>query len=335
MNKWICIGMGVIAGSAQAAVTGHWNLDDGTDGQAVTAANPVVDVNTGGFLGSVVVEGTGANWVNDATRGIVYNNSDDNSRLRMANNVGADRSTGFTWSIFAKVDSTNTADAGADVVFGTRASNSGRWFKADLTSVSSWHGINYSGGTLADDTWHHLAIVGDSISVRVYKDGVLQGFDTSASGGALDTLFEGRFEVGGSSQFSEDASGFYSDASIWDESLTLNEIQMLSEFGSDTDYLYNATEVESLMALADAAIPGDSVVVDGQTWYFRDDVDVSGANIGQLFENNGANFFGLGNGIALADDRFRVVTPEPGTAMLALFGMGILRALVRREDEFA
>ena len=209
---------------ARADLVAYWPLNDGADGDAVTGADDVIDAGT--FYQDAVVQGTGGTWFDDPDRGIVFSTGEDD-RLNLGTQ-GIDRNNGFTWSFWGNIASSNIADAGADVIIGTRGGNP--WHKIDVQSISNWAGINYPTGSsfLADDTWHHHAYVGDATSVRFYRDGVLVGEDFTTS----SMTYNGNFELGGSSQFSEDITGLLSEVAVWDHALGEARIQELAAGGS-------------------------------------------------------------------------------------------------------
>ena len=160
-------------------------------------------------------------------RGLVLSTVEGN-RLN-GGTQGIDLNDGFTWSLWVKVASSNITDPGADVVIGTRNGNSNTssdtaWHKMDLASTSQWNGrMNYD--TLADDTWHHIAYVGDLTGRKIYKDGVEIASDDSVE---VNTTSGRRFEIGGSSQFSEDITGLYSEVAVWNERLSEGAIMDLA-----------------------------------------------------------------------------------------------------------
>ena len=207
---------------AGAALIAYWPLSDGQAGSNVTVANDVIDAGLT-FTDATSNNTTGGNtWVFDATRNRIVLSTTEGSRLT-AGTQGIDRSVGFTWSLWANVNSSNLTDTGADCIIGTR--NGGTWHKIDLAGTSNWAGVSYP--NLADDTWHHIAYVGDSTSVRIYIDGELKGTDTSTP----TTTFNGPLEIGGTSRYTEDTTGLMSDVAIWNEALTLDRIQALAAGG--------------------------------------------------------------------------------------------------------
>ena len=74
--------------------------------------------------------------------------------------------------------------------------------------------------------WHHLAVTRSSTDVSIYVDGVIVRTGTKVGG------FNGPFEIGGSSRFSEDLTGLISDMAIWDEALSSNRVADLAAGGA-------------------------------------------------------------------------------------------------------
>ena len=167
-----------------------------------------------------VAQGPNDTWELDPDRGVVLSTT-EGSRLR-AGTQDIDMTKGFTWSLWVKVARSNKTDTGADVIIGSR---SGIWNKVGYSGMQRWATI--SGYDIADDTWHHLAIVGEpGPKVSLYIDGVLIGSDTTLHNNAL--MVNDALEIGGSSQYSEDITGLMSDVAIWDEPLPLVRIQGLA-----------------------------------------------------------------------------------------------------------
>ena len=200
-----------------------------TNGQPVTGADDAIDA--GLTFTDATVEGTGGTWFDDPTRGIVFSTGEDD-RL-VGGTQGIDLSNGFTWSLWVNLAESNLSDPGADVVIGTRTG--GPFNKVQISSIANW--VSISGYNLADDTWHHLALVGDTNGVRLYIDGRFFGEDTTPA----SQTYNGKLEFGGSAGFSEDVTGLISDVAIWREALSTNRIAALA--GGDDVILDETTPV--------------------------------------------------------------------------------------------
>ncbi len=205
----------------------YWPLNDGPAGSTVTEADDLVDDELHGATDGVA-NANGDRWVFDTERNRIVLSTTEQNRLT-AGQQDIDLNKGFTWSLWAKVASSNIADRGADVLIGTRRS---------AGSKRLWHKIGNSGASglvtiknyqIADDTWHHLAYAGDSNQgVSLFIDGVLIG--TDASPGAK--TYNGQLEIGGSSQYTEDITALISDVAIWDKRLSEARILDLASGGS-------------------------------------------------------------------------------------------------------
>jgi len=209
------------ATSAYADLVAYWPLNDGPAGEPVTGADDVIDA--GLTFTDATVEGTGGTWFNDPTRGIVFSTGEDD-RL-VGGTQGIDLNDGFTWSLWVNVASSNITDPGADVIMGSR---NGVWNKLQPTGFQRWADIG--GYDVADDTWHHMAVVGTTEPrVSLYIDGSLVGSDTSFWNDLMTV--NDKLEFGGSSRYSEDITGLMSDIAIWDEALSEDRIEDLAAGG--------------------------------------------------------------------------------------------------------
>ena len=207
--------------TANADLVAYWPLTDGEDGTTVTGADDIIDDADHGAT-DATANASGDTWVFDATRDSIVLSTTEGNRLT-AGTQDIDLEDGFTWSLWAKVASSNLTDPGADSIIGTRA---GSWHKIGTGGVNSasWS-LSIGGYQLADDTWHHIAYVGDlTDGVSLYIDGLLIGTDTSVNSTTIDP----KLEIGGTSQYSEDITGLMSDVAIWDERLSENQIAALA-----------------------------------------------------------------------------------------------------------
>jgi hypothetical protein len=196
----------------------YYPMNDGADGTTVTGADDVIDDGSHPAT-DATVEGSGGTWFADATRGIVYKTVQGH-RLN-AGTQGINLTNGFTWSLWVNMDSAANADSGPDVIIGSR---NGIWNKFQTTSMDRWASI--SGYNLNDDSWHHVVIVGTNApEVRVYIDNVSVGFDTTPYNN--DWTVDDKFEIGGSSAFSEDSAGLIDDVVVWNEALSISNIAAL------------------------------------------------------------------------------------------------------------
>jgi autotransporter-associated beta strand protein len=204
----------------------YWPMRDGAPGQIVptgtgNAAQNVINIaNT--FVNGTV-NNTNSTWESDPLRGIVWSTTEGN-RIN-AGTQGIDLATGFTWSLWVNADVANITDPGADCIIGTR--QGGTWHKIDRTSITNWNGAVPSSGGYADlcrSEWIHIAYVGhSSFGRRLYVDGQLVASNATTT----SATFNGALEIGGTSNFNEDITGLYSDVAIWNQALSLAQIESL------------------------------------------------------------------------------------------------------------
>jgi len=209
----------------RADLVAYWPLNDGAPGTPVsdTGADDVIDDPNHGAQDAVAHGEGNDTWEIDPERGVVLSTT-EGSRLR-AGTQDIDLSIGFTWSLWVKVARSNKTDTGADVIIGSR---NGIWNKLGYDQLQRWATI--TGFDVADDAWHHVAVVGSTEPrVSLYIDGALIGSDTTFHNNA--TTVDDVLEIGGSSRFSEDITGLMSDVAIWDEALPVSRIQDLANGG--------------------------------------------------------------------------------------------------------
>lgn len=261
------------------APVAYWPMRDGTPGQTVptgtgNAAANVIDIaNT--FVNGTV-NNTNSTWEADPLRGVVWSTTEGN-RIN-AGTQGIDLANGFTWSLWVNVATSNITDPGADCIIGTRSG----WHKIDLTSISNWNGQVPSSGTypnLARSEWIHLAYVGhSSFGRRFYVDGQLVASNATTT----TATFNNALEIGGTSQFSEDVTGLYSDVAIWNQALTLEQI---------TDLANGANIIADVTApvLAASSPPNEdaeATVVNGLLAIFDEPVNIGSGDI-RIYDSTG------------------------------------------------
>ena len=316
----LMVAMAMLTPYADAQLVAHWPLNDGAAGSPVTGADDVIDFAGHPAMDAVTTSpgSPGGTWFNDPSRGIVFSTGEDD-RL-FAGTQGIDRNAGFTWHGWVNVASSNLTDPGADVVLGTRAGSGGSWHKIDIgggvfSGITNWADISGNSYNLADDTWHHIGYVGDNTSIRYYIDGVFIGQDTTTP----TSTFDGRFEIGGSSQFSEDTTGLMSDVAIWNEALTEDELIALFEISDSDGLLYDAGEFDLLKQLHDGGVAG-TVDIDGTEWEFVD----SGLVAGLMADGSGGFTLGLNSTSGSGVQTVAAAVPEPASvAIWSLIGLGL------------
>ena len=213
--------------TSQAALVAYFPLD-GVNGANTSTITATID-DAGHAVTSGTANNNDASWVNDATRGSVLFSPGTNRFLAGTQDINVTTGNGFSWSFWAR--------AGADtagVVLGTR---NGTWHKLQFGEVdgpgladfrySSTGTLNNNGASTAnfsDGNWHHVAYVGDDTGVRIYIDGVLSGGDTSLSA----STYNGQFEIGGSTRFSEYVDVYLDELAVFSVALTEGQITSLA-----------------------------------------------------------------------------------------------------------
>ncbi|MFU8894456.1 MAG: cadherin-like beta sandwich domain-containing protein [Luteolibacter sp.] len=259
----------------------YWPMRDGTPGQTVptgsgNAAENIIDIaNT--FVNGTV-NNANSTWEADPLRGIVWSTTELNRMT--AGTQGIDLNDGFTWSLWVNADVSNITDSGADSIMGTRQGSP--WHKIDLTSTSNWNGAVPSSGSypnLARSEWIHIAYVGhSSFGRRIYVDGELVASNATTS----SSTFNGALEIGGTSNFNEDVTGLYSDVAIWNQALTVEQIESLVAGA-------NVIEDTTAPVIAASSPPNEdaeATVVNGLLAIFDEPVTIGSGEI-RIYDSTG------------------------------------------------
>jgi hypothetical protein len=92
------------------------------------------------------------------------------------------------------------------------------------------------GGTINDDTWHHILVTHDRDGEAIfYHDGVVMGSVYIAGNGSIDTGLPTLINADGTKGFSQEFS--YDDVSIWRRVLSAGEVENIFEAGNNgVDY---------------------------------------------------------------------------------------------------
>ena len=301
----------------------HSSAGSISNGTVLTAAvNDPVHPATNG-----TVNGAGSSWVYDSAFDTHVWSTVQGNRIS-AGQQGADRTTGFTWSVWVKLNplAAGNADSGADVIMGTR---SGTWFKLGLngaavsssiaSSVNASIPFNASAhSAITSDRWTHLSVLGDGASVRAFVNGVSAGTPDTTVNTSWTTS---ALELGGASNFTEDMEGLLRDAAIWNHALTVAQHVGLYTLGAPGSFRYDSVSAQSLYGWADAASLGGTFELNGTTW--KKVADEWSLAAGQLQDAGGGDYrFGYGSGLAL------VTVPEPGVLLMSVLAVLFL---LRRE----
>jgi hypothetical protein len=219
---------GALAGlayTAKAELVAYFPVDSATDSSTFLddiiddAAHGIADGTSSSTAGSIV---------NDATRGDVLSTVD--GHRYSAGTQDIDITIGYTWSFWFKspsADYHSTIDTNGDVIIGSR---NGTWNKVGPTGTQRFLDFSYDIDT---GNWHHAALTGigdgsgGTTVGEFWVDGVKVSTDTNGTYNNLTSIND-VFEIGGSSQFSEDVTGLIDDIAIWNEVLTDSQIQSLA-----------------------------------------------------------------------------------------------------------
>ena len=151
----------------------------------------------------------------------------------------------FTIGMFVKIDDlnkdqffiSNAATSSLKGFFFARIANGGaQWgtqqLRFDFVNGSGYQIIKGNANSIADNNWHHIAVVGDGTSVQLYVDGQPDGTSTTISG---SSIFSGNHSksviVGGaqnSSGISSKFEGSMDEVQVFNTALSAAQITELS-----------------------------------------------------------------------------------------------------------
>jgi hypothetical protein len=229
-----------LVGSASAGLIAYWSFDEGS---GTTAADSSGNNNTGTLYG-------GPQWVAGMIGGALgFDGTDDyvGTGKILLSNVSAFTLAG--WVSAGNPGSSRVGLFGQNdcVEFGFDGGNIGIWTPGGGSAVTEW--------TFADLTWHHVAVVGDGTSLKIYLDG-----QQAAVGGATVSTIYGtstyQMRMGGGGVW--DASGNWfsgqiDEVRVYSRALSRPEIGSLA--GKTTTY---TQELYRLLTPQDPAIDMNS-----------------------------------------------------------------------------
>ena len=222
-----------LAGSANAALIGHWAFDEGT---GTTAADSSGNGNTGVFAGGVSwgTGGPGGNYaVIDGSANSVI---DPNVTLPAMTTTND-----FTWAFWANSQEVIGGTQQNAIMIGNRYNGAGtdyapRQFVKFTPTKFEWHqngngNDNQEFDDLVVGEWHHHAVVKTGTSVQYYRDGVAVGGPGTLNE-SLGSAVAMRFFMGGNTgtgSANEVFNGYLDDVRIYDNALSASEINALSQ----------------------------------------------------------------------------------------------------------
>jgi hypothetical protein len=224
--------------SAHAALVGHWTLNEGTagDGDTIAAAT-----------GSAGTLETASDGIEHSTSGYIGNAlwfDGTNDYVDLSANV--DTIGGLTTgsiSLWFKTDSAAHGDATGCLIAGSDSTKGSDELRVWLSNAGSiayeirkdavWQCQRSYAGSYNDNAWHHVVIVADASSVKLYVDGVLRDDSGTGSSGffgtvpGLNRIHLGRNQDSGGGQWHY--QGVLDDVRVYDHPLNLEEIALLAQ----------------------------------------------------------------------------------------------------------
>lgn len=336
----LCGSLG-IAGMSQAALTGHWEFEEGT---GATASNEVgggdVGVITNDTVGGL---GTGGSvWVTDPVFGSVisFNGEASNAATTPGAFVQAgtlpllDLSQDFSWSFIANnLEATqpnniivgNRFDGAAPLPDGTtqQADFTPRQFTKFTPTNFEYHSEGNSNDNLnipdlPVDEWMHHAVVKDGAQLSYYLNGNLKGTSTiTQPQQEAMPLFFGGNDRGGTN---ENWHGLLDDVRIYDEALSESAVQALVP--TELAEILGDVNDDGSVTVADFELIRANFLLDVAS---RADGDLDRSGTVDLDDWNEFKVEFINGGGSLAE--LNGAIPEPSSAVLLalISSLGIVR----------
>ncbi len=207
-----------------AHLVAYWPLNDGTNGQLVSAAGGADDL-----IDDPDHDATDATVSGNDLQTWVYDADPKRDRIVLSTVHGGRLFAGytemnmdFTWAVWAK--SADSSSAGS--LLGTRSGTYARLYMSGCHSDGYGISFNFTTNSALDGKWHHLVLRREENTFSGYVDGQ---FDSSLTRSKGDNRM--MFEIGGTSSYPGDFIGYMSDAAIWEEALTEERIAELAAGG--------------------------------------------------------------------------------------------------------
>jgi len=314
------------AGSAQAALIGYWNFNEGT-GTAVndTSGNSQNAARAGGTLPTWIAGRTGL--TGDYALNFPAYPSPTSYVLRSSavSNLGG--ATNFTLAFWAK--ELGTGYYGHWLVAGSTTSGGTRnWLGQNGSSGDQQNYLGYNNGNflstgrnLPTNVWTQVVVTydnaGGSTRAKIYLNGVVSNHNWGVSFPTHASFFIGGWTASGSNFI-----GDMDDFSVWNETLSTAKVQSMYNIttvntGALTDYTVD--KMKALFDVYDTGTPANVISAAGTLGWlkFTGDSGTAGSVTydGSIYK-------------AFFDGTSGVMTPEPAT--LALLGLGLGGMLLRR-----
>ncbi|MEJ6718096.1 MAG: PEP-CTERM sorting domain-containing protein [Akkermansiaceae bacterium] len=241
-----------LVGSTNAALVGHWAFDEGS---GTTAG----DSSAGGNDGAI----SNATWGSDATRASYLSfNGTTSSVVDPSMSLPVMTSTNdFTWAVWANTavaprngNGSNNSQTNA-VILGNRKdgansdlpSTANRQFIKFTPTNFEWHqnangNDNQAYADLVVGEWTHLAVVKTGTSIQLYQNGAAIGGPATLTEDLSTAVAMPLFIGGdvGNSSVNEAFNGFIDDVRIYDNALSLGEVQVLAGVPEPSSLLLGA-----------------------------------------------------------------------------------------------
>ncbi|MEJ6567771.1 MAG: PEP-CTERM sorting domain-containing protein [Akkermansiaceae bacterium] len=252
MSAFAAAGL-LVMPSAQAALIGHWAFEEGT---GITSADSSGLGNTASFAGGVTWGSSGPSGnfaVLDGASGSVINPGVTLPAMSSTNN--------FTWAVWANtaVDPRNANGSNNSqtnsVILGNRRdganndlpSTANRQFIKFTPTNFEWHqnangNDNQAYADLVVGEWTHLAVVKTGTSIQLYQNGAAIGGPATLTEDLSTAVAMPLFIGGdvGNSSVNEAFNGFIDDVRIYDNALSLGEVQVLAGVPEPSSLLLGA-----------------------------------------------------------------------------------------------
>lgn len=142
------------------------------------------------------------------------------------------------------------------------------WYEGRASSAQYW----YTGPTVSDNVWSHLAFTFDKAnngSGKFYVNGV----ETVASGASRSITPDITLGIGGSTEYGQSFTGLIDDVRIWSVERTNTEINDFKDFCIDANSVgleaYYKIEANEGTTLTDYSGNGNHLTITGTSWSFE------------------------------------------------------------------